>query len=196
MCFWLLLVHIRTYPGECLAHWVFDERKTLFLRGKEVVAPHLEAVQKEATTEKLIGNDKLGENNGKVEELAEDETVEVDVVPEQHHQQQKSHEKNLRRGLLILEILNPWVLFGLIWVVLFQHVVDLLRSHLFWTFKDHNGLTCYGCFMITIGSLVMDVFAEVFHKALPLLVLVFNKSDFKILIKKTSFLSHHSVFLF
>jgi len=76
----------------------------LFLRGKEVVAPHLEAVQKEATTEELIGNDKLGENNGKVEELAEDETVEVDVV------------------------------------------------------------------------LVMDVFAEVFHKALPLLVLVFNKS--------------------
>ena len=43
-------------------------------------------------TEELVGNKKLDENNGKVEELAEDETVEVDVVPAQHHQQHcKSH---------------------------------------------------------------------------------------------------------
>ena len=46
---------------------------------------HLETIKKESTTEELVGHDELEENNGKVEELTEDETVEVDVVPGWHH---------------------------------------------------------------------------------------------------------------
>ena len=37
--------------------------------------------------------------------------------------------------------------------------------------------------MIFMSSLVMDVFAEVFDQSLPLLVVVFNKSDFLAMIK-------------
>ena len=43
---------------------------------------YLKTIKNKSTAQELVGNEKLDENYGKVEELAEDETVEVDVVPE------------------------------------------------------------------------------------------------------------------
>ena len=42
---------------------------------------HLKTIQKEATTEELVGDKKLEQHDGKIEELAENEAVEIDVVP-------------------------------------------------------------------------------------------------------------------
>ena len=111
---------------------------------------YLKTIKKEATTEELVGDNKLEENNGKVEELAEDEAVEVDVVPEQHccHHQQ--------------------------WSVLWAFISWSSWAHLSYIFIEDAPTCC----MVIMSSLVMDVFAEVFDKSLPLLVMVFNKSDF------------------
>ena len=90
---------------------------------------YLKTIKKEATTKELVGDNKLDENNGKVEELAEDEAVEVDVVPEQHccHCQQWS--------VLWASISwSSWAHLCYILQKMHQLVLWSLWAHLLWMF--------------------------------------------------------------
>ena len=53
----------------------------------------------------FVGEEQESDDHGEVEELAEDETVEVDVVPEQHHQQIAKEEH-----IEYFEIIILWIL--------------------------------------------------------------------------------------